>query len=68
MNEYDTISAFVGVQYSVNFQNARCNNKDMLVVVYRHFGKAFRSHLQKSAVRAVGTDRLRRNFSEKLPT
>jgi hypothetical protein len=25
---YDTISAFVGVQYSVNFQNARCNNKD----------------------------------------
>jgi hypothetical protein len=25
---YDTISAFVGMQYSVNFQNARCNNKD----------------------------------------
>jgi hypothetical protein len=25
---YDKISAFVGVQYSVYFQNARCNNKD----------------------------------------
>jgi hypothetical protein len=24
----DKISAFVGVQCSVNFQNARCNNKD----------------------------------------
>jgi hypothetical protein len=23
-----TISAFVGVQYSVNLQNARCNNKN----------------------------------------
>jgi hypothetical protein len=27
---YDTIRAFVGVQYSVNFQNGRCNNKDNL--------------------------------------
>jgi hypothetical protein len=25
---YDKMSAFVGVQYSANFQNARCNNKD----------------------------------------
>jgi hypothetical protein len=38
----------------------------MLVVVYRRFGKVYRSHLQKSAVREDGTDRLCRNFSEKL--
>jgi hypothetical protein len=27
-NVWYTISAFVGVEYSVNLQNARCNNKD----------------------------------------
>jgi hypothetical protein len=26
-----TISAFVAVQYSVNLQNARCNNKDNIL-------------------------------------
>ena len=37
-------------------------------VCCRRFGKAYRSHLQKSAVCADGTDRLCRNFSEKFPT
>jgi hypothetical protein len=40
----------------------------MLVVVYRRFEKAYRSHLQKSTVRADGADRPYRNFGEKLPT
>jgi hypothetical protein len=29
-----TISAFIGVQYSVNLQNARCNNKDAFPCLY----------------------------------
>ena len=29
------ISAFVGVEYLVNLQNARCNNKGYMFILYK---------------------------------